>query len=128
MATKSDVINLAHRRLAVASADEEVTADQFVYAEDVLTGLFAELQSVHETAFPWTLDDVPEVAKLALSDVLAAEIAPHYTVQPPMSRARAVLRLRAVAFPDDRPDSRDLDGDGVVTEAEEASGKRAAFY
>jgi hypothetical protein len=77
--------------------------------------------------FTWVLDDTPSAVSLPLAYVLAVEIAPHYERQSE-TRGRALARLNAYAFPDDRIDSRDLDEDGVITDAESVDGKRAEFF
>lgn len=125
--TRLEVVQQAHRRLGVLSVDEEPTDDQFVYASDTLDAVFEECKTVQGMAFTWALDAVPDAAFLALSNLLAVEIAPHYEVAAE-PRHRAMGRLRAYAFPDDRPDERDSDEDGIVSEAEENAGKRAAYY
>lgn len=125
--TRLEVIQMAHRRLGVLSADEEPTDDQSVFAGDVLDALFEEVNTVQDLGLAWTLDSVPDAAFLPLSYLLAADIAPHYEVAAE-PRHRAMGRLRAYALPDDRDDSRDLDGDGAISEAEEAAGDRALYY
>lgn len=125
--TQLDVVAMAHRRLGILATDEVPTADMDDYASDTLEALFEELQVSHGMSFTWTLATVPEAAFLPLSYLLATEIAPHYEV-PSESRAKAMGRLRAYQFPDDREDSRDLDDDGTVTDAEAAAGKRAEYY
>lgn len=102
MPTRSDVVRRAFRRLGLAAEDEALTADQMRYAGDELDVLFAEMNTVEGFAFTWTLDDIPEGAVPGLADILAEEIAPHYSVSPTMTRARAIMRLRAWALPDDR--------------------------
>ena len=127
MATTLDVIAMAHRRLGVLSADDVPSADMDAFATDTLTALFDELATVHRVDVAWDLDTVPQAAFLPLSYLLAAEIAQHYE-RPAEPRLRALNRFLAYAFPDDRPDSRDLDEDGTVTDDEAEAGKRAVYF
>lgn len=122
-----EVIAMAHRRLGLLSADEQVSADQSAFAGDVLEGMFAEIKEVQGMQFAWGINEVPLAAFLPLSYLLAAEIAPHYEVASE-PRHRAMARLRAYAFPNDLPDSRDLDDDGVVTDEEADAAERALYY
>ncbi len=125
--TRIEVIHAALRRLGVLSADEAATADMERYCGDALDALFAELPFSEGFTITWTLDTVPSSHFLPLAFLLAVEVGPHYMV-PTERRSRAMGRLRAVHFSDDRADSRDLDKDGTVTEAEEEAAKRAGFY
>ena len=126
--TRNDVINMSLRRIQVLSADEPADADMHDFAGGILDGLFAEIKGdPHNLPFTWGLDETPEAAFLPLSYLLATEVAPHYN-RPSEPRSAALMRLRGYALPDDRTDSRDTDEDGVISEAEEAAGKRAAYY
>lgn len=127
MPTKTDVINTALRRIQVLSADEPADKDMIAYAGSLLDGVFAEVNEVQGMAFTWALDATPAAAHLPLAYLLAVEVAPHYG-RPAEPRSRAMGRLRAYAFPDDRTDSRDLDGDGIVSDAEAEAGKQAAYF
>ena len=127
MPTRLDVINSALRRIAIISVREEAEADMVLYAGGVLDSLFDELKTVHKMAFTWDLSATPDAVALPLAYLLATEIAPHYE-RPSEPRSRAMARLNAYAFPDDRTDSRDLDEDGTVTVEEAADGKRAEFF
>ena len=125
--TRSDIIEMAHRRIQVLSADEAVTADMEAFAGGVLDALFAELVSTDGMAFTWTLDTTPDAAFLPLSYLLAVEIGPHYNM-PVEPRGRAYMRLSKFAFPNDVVDRRDTNEDGVISEAEEQAGKEALYY
>ena len=85
------------------------------------------MKATQGTFTAFDLDSTPQAALLPLSYLLATEIAPHYQV-PSEPRSRAMMRLRAYLFPDDREDRRDADEDGVISDAEEQAGKEAAFY
>lgn len=125
--TRLDVVQQAHRRLGVLSADEEASADQIAFAGEVLDALFAEVNAVQGLGFTWDLASVPDAAFLALSGLLATEIAPHYEIASE-PRSRAMARLRAYALTDDRADWRDLDEDGTVSDAEAAAAERSLYY
>ena len=127
MPNRLDVINIALRRLKILSADNAATADMADYAGDILDSLFAEVKEVHAMPFTWTLAATPSAALLPLGYLLAVEVAPHYN-QPSEPRSRAMARLRAYAFPDDRTDRRDSDADGVVSDAEAAAAARATYF
>lgn len=126
--TKIEVISQANRILGLLSVDEVPTADQYAFAETVLDGLYAELNAVHNTGFTWSLvDEVPDGIFLPLATLLAVEIAPHYDI-PAGPRSAAIMRVRSFAFSDDRPDDRDYDDDGTVTDEEAAAAERALYY
>ena len=125
--TTLDVVKMACRRIKILSVDEVPSADQYEFASEVLASLFAEVKEVHGMPFTWTTDTTPDAAFLPLSYLLAVEIAPHYGM-PTEPRSRAMGRLRAYAFPDDRTDSRDLDDDGTVSTEEAAAAERALYY
>ena len=118
---------MALRRIKVLSADEPADADQAAFCGDVLDALFDEVKNVHSLPFTWALDATPQGALLPLGYLLAVEVAPHFNqqVEP---RSRAMMRLRAYAFTDDREDRRDTDDNGVLSEEETTAGKRTVFY
>jgi hypothetical protein len=102
MKTQNDIVALALRRLGVTAEDDTPTADQQANGSAALASIFAELSL--EAVPDWTLaGGIPDAAAPALSELLAAEIAPNFSRQPPVSRARAYLRLIATIRPDDRP-------------------------
>ena len=102
MKTQLDIITLALRRLGVTAEDDAPTADQQANGSAALVSLFDELSL--EAVAGWTLaGGIPDYAAPGLSELLAAEIAPNYSRQPPVSRPRAYLRLIATIRPDDRP-------------------------
>lgn len=119
---------MALRRLGVVASDTAASADDAAYTGDTLDALFLEIQNTQGITITWTLDATPDNAFLSLSYLLATEIAPHFEVQAPEPRSKAMGRLRAALIPDDRTDDRDLDEDGTVTDAEIEAGKRALFF
>lgn len=103
MATEAQVIAQAHRRLGVLSAEEAPTDDMVAYGAETLALILAELRA----------DGLPLVSvggvvadglALPLAMLLATDLAPHYEVPPRDARSRCVARLRAILYPDDRPD------------------------
>ncbi len=125
--TRTEIIAQAHRELSVLSVDEDPSTEQITYAGGVLDALFEELKTVHGMAFTWTLDETPDAAFIPLGLCLAADIQRHYQMNK-VRRSRAIARLRAYAFPDDRADPADYDSDGTVTTAERQANDRAAYY
>lgn len=127
--TAAEVVAEAHRRLAILSVDEEPSTDQATYGAASLDGLFAELLAPpHSMGFTWVLAETPDAAYRPLAWLLATQMAAHYVVAPPEPEARAMGRLRAYAFPDDREDFRDTDDDGTVSDEEAEAGARANYY
>lgn len=126
MTTKADIMRMAHRHIRVLSADEALSADQEQYAEDVLDSLWAEVQADGVSA--GSVDAPSDALVLPMSHLLAAEIAPHYNRPSPLSRSRALARVRAALIVDDREDWRDADDDGAVSDDEALAGTRAAYY
>lgn len=99
MKTSRDVIDQAFRRLGVKAEDEALTADQYQYAEQTLEVLMAELREMMPLD-GWP-DAIPERAFIPFANLLAAELAPAYSV-PGESRTVPMLRLMAIMRPDDR--------------------------
>lgn len=126
MATRADILRLAHRRLAILAADEALSADQEAYSGDVLDLLVSEIADAQGITVSASAPDDGYV--LALASLLAVDIAPHYLVAAPEPRSRAMMRLRAAVISDDRDDRRDVDDDGTISDAEADAGRRAAFY
>lgn len=93
MKTRREVIDQAMRKLGVLAEDEVLTAAQIAEADEVLQGLYGELEA--EVAPSWTIDDVPQAAFLPLANLLASELAASFRVAPPVTRANAWLRLLA---------------------------------
>ena len=100
MATKLDVITAALRLLGVLASDEEPTADQYAMGDLYLASIFEEVEA--EAGLPFSVDAVPVNAFLALSRLLAVDLAAPFLVNPPTSRGMAMLRLLAVVRPDNR--------------------------
>lgn len=94
MTTRLEIIQLAFRRINVASDDEPITSDQEAYGGTILDSLYAEIA---EESYPlWFLTDVPAAAVHPLANLLAVEIAPAYGRPAPDTRGRAWRRLMAV--------------------------------
>lgn len=126
--SKLEVIAEAHRRINVLSVDESPSNDMIAYAGDAADSLLIELNSrPHECQFFWTTDAVPEGVFRGFAWLLAVDLAAHYRVQAE-PRSRAIMRVRAFAFEDDRPDARDTDLDGALSEAELAAAARSVYY
>ncbi len=119
--TSSEVIAEAHRRITVLSTDEDPSPDMISYAGGMLDAIVAE-ESV-----TWTTETVPDAVYRPLAWLLAADIAPHYEA-PAEPRGKALYRFHGAIYPNDMEDRRDDDNDGVISDAEEAAGERAAFY
>lgn len=126
--TSTDVISEALRRIRVLGVGDTAAGDDATTAKDALDALFAELNAVpHSMGFTWTVETVPDALYRPLAWLLAVDLADTYQ-EAAEPRSRALLRLRAYAFPDDREDRRDLDDDGTVTAAEIEASARAAYY
>ena len=126
--TKAELVAEAHRRISILSVDEDPSTDQTTYGESAADSLFAELNGEpHTMGFTWDLETIPDAVFRPLAWLLAVDLASHYVV-PSEPRSRAMGRVRAYAFPDDREDRRDLDEDGTVTDAEIEADLRAQFY
>lgn len=126
--TRLDVINMSLRRLQVLASDTDASADDAAFTGDTLDAMFAEIQNTQGITITWALDATPDNAFLPLSYLLAVEVAPHFTVQPPESRATAMGRLRAALISDDLDIRADFDDDGTVDEAEEEADLRAQYF
>jgi hypothetical protein len=97
--TRADVINAAHRKLGILSLGDVPSPDETEYASITLDGVIAELNDVHGLLLPDSLFD--DVLLIPLSDLLASELAQHYSV-PAMSPGHSVIRLRSILRPDTR--------------------------
>ncbi len=126
MATKAEVIVLALRRIGVVGEGEPANGDQMAAGEAVLDSLFAEIET--EFAISWELTAVPAAAFVPLANLLSVEMAPHYARPAPQTRASAWRRFMATVRSDNRPDFRDLDDSGTISDEEEAAGLRAQYY
>lgn len=124
MATKSEVVELAHRLIGVAAHDEALTADQSDFGTDLYDGLAAELLALHSVTVPAT---IPSGVMVHMANAVAADLAGHYGVPGP-SRASAIMKVRAYYLPDDRDNSKDLDDDGTVTDAEAETAAYGQYY
>lgn len=128
MPTKRNVISQALSELSVKQIGQEAEAEYYSDAVPVLDGLFAELGR-QGFGFTWGLDETPEWALIPLAQLLARDLAGRYNVPYPQDRwFKAMPRLRAHAFPDDRADWRDTDKDGTVSDDEASAAKRALYY
>jgi hypothetical protein len=94
-----------------------------------MQGIMDELVTVHGATIAWDVDTVPDGLFLPMAHAVAVEVNVDYPVRPPFdTRSRALMRLRAALFPDDRAARADLDDDGTVTADEAAADARGAFY
>jgi hypothetical protein len=100
MATKADIIQLAFRRIQVASDDETITSDQEAYGGTILDSLYAEIAEEQHPL--WFLTNVPDAAVHPLSSLLAVELAPAYGRPAPSPRGLAWRRVMAVVRRDTR--------------------------
>ena len=101
--TRNELIRLAYNRLGMGVDGVEITAGQYAFADTFLNAAMAEINT--EAAFYFSADEVPPEARLAVADLIAADIAPSFSVVvPPRSRAGAKLALLAIIRPDDRKD------------------------
>lgn len=129
--TADQVCTRALRKLGVTGIPLEPDSYDMAEAKRAFQGILDELRGVHGGLTTWTATDTPDQVFLPLADLVANEIAPAYGPQkmamaPP--RSRALGRVRAYLHPNDIADERDADEDGTISEAEEAAGKRAAYY
>lgn len=99
--TRQEVALQALRMLGVVAADEPATDDQMAGALAVLDGIWAEVLA--DAPADWDIvTGTPMKSFVPLAQMLAADLAAEYGVQPPMTRARARLRLLASYRTDDR--------------------------
>jgi len=98
--TRNELIRLAYNRLGMGVDGVEITAGQYALANTFLDAAMAEINT--EAAFYFNADDVPAEARLAVADLLAADIAPSFSMGAPRSRAGAKLAVLAFIRPDDR--------------------------
>lgn len=93
MTTRLEIIQLAFRRIGVASEDETITSDQEAYGGGVLDSIYAEIAA---ESYPlWSLAAVPAATAHPLANLLAVEIAPAYSRQAPQTRGQAWRRVMA---------------------------------
>jgi hypothetical protein len=95
---RQDVIRLAFRRLGMGVNGEPVQADWRGLASDYVDAILGELEGVID----FTEVDIPARALLPLADVIAADLAPAFSMAAPRSRHMAKLALLAAVRPDDR--------------------------
>lgn len=126
--TKREVAARALRELAVLAADTNAQAEHHSYAVETADACFAELTNQQGAVVTWTVETVPDAIFRAFALWVAADMAAHFMVAPPVSRSRAIGMVRAYTNPDDREDSADLDDDGAVSDAERDAADKAAFY
>jgi hypothetical protein len=83
--------------------DEAPTADQGAVMLETLQALDEELQRNFGLVLPMAATgEIEDDVFLPLANLLASEAAADFGVPAPMSRATALIRLRAVTNPDDR--------------------------
>lgn len=99
--TRDQIIIRALRKLGVAAEDDDPAEATLANSSEALDSVLAEVRASAFRA-SWTTSFPDEVAN-ALSDLLAAELAPEYPlVDPPYPRSRAFARLMELVRPDDR--------------------------
>ena len=126
--TRTEVIAEAHRRINVLSVDENPSQDMVAYGGAAADSLFEEVNGQpYNMGFTWDLSAIPEAAFRPFAWILGVDLAIHYAVSAE-PRSRAMQRLSAYAFPDDREDRRDIDEDGAISDDEALAGKQALFY
>jgi len=96
--TQTEVINRALRVIGVLAEDIEPSTATREIAEEVLEGVLAEARS--NAPITWN-NDIPDAAFLALSNLVAADLAPMYPPAVGPNRARAWARLMAIVRPND---------------------------
>ena len=106
MKTRVDIINAAHRKLGILALGDVPSAEETEYASTILDGVIAELNDVHGLLLPNSLFD--DVLLIPLGNILAAELAQHYSV-PTIPAGASIVRLRAIL----KPDTRDTSEPGV---------------
>ena len=99
--TRLEMVARAHRVLGLLATDEDPTADMIAFAGSALEGAIEELAYIQGVNVSFDADSVPEELFLPVGDLLAAEIADHYSVPGPI-RSRAIGRIRANLACDDR--------------------------
>lgn len=126
--SKTEVVAEAHRRISVLSVDESPSDDMIAYGGDSADSLLIELNSApYDMRFFWNADAVPEGVFRPFAWLLAVDLAEHYKV-PAEPRMAALARVRKYAFPDDRVNPKDTDGDGLVTDAEVSAYEKTAYF
>ena len=100
MKTRLEVITRALRRIRIVAMDEAATTDQENVAGDALDALVLELDRSHDLHIGNSTQFEDDIF-LPLAYLLAAEIAPDFSVQSPEPRSRALMRLRSVLDPND---------------------------
>lgn len=126
--SRSEVIAEAHRRINVLSVDEDPSEDMIAFGGNSADSLLIELNSPpYQCGFFWTTETVPEGVFRPFSWLLAVDLAAHYR-EPAEPRSRAMMRVLAYARRDDRPDRRDTDKDGILTDGEKNAALRSVYY
>lgn len=97
--TRLDVITKALRDIGVLAIDEAPEANDEASVGDVFDAIYAELSN---EAITFSSSFIPADLFIGLSQMVAADAAPMYGRQAPVSRARAKLRMNAVMNPDNR--------------------------
>lgn len=125
--TALDIVTHGLRLIGVTAWGQASAAEDHAFGKDILDAEFERLKT--EQGFPWTFttDTVPDELFVPMAQLVASEVAPSLGKQGP-NRARAVSAMWAYAFPDDRADWRDYDGDGTVSDAEAAAAQRSLYF
>lgn len=98
--TRNELITLAFNRIGMGVDGVPITAGQYALADTFLDAAMAEITT--EAAPYFNADEVPAEARLAVADLIAADIAPSFSTVGPRSRASAKLAVLAIIRPDDR--------------------------
>ncbi len=91
--TKNDVILSALRYLTVIAPDEPAQAEDIAYAGDVYDGVYAEMFYTQKLDLG-DPDEVPDEQFIPTYKILAADIAPHFSLVGPR-RSQAIMALRS---------------------------------
>lgn len=125
--TRTDMIQGAYEHLGLVAVGTNAEAHEVVYADRALDGLVGFLTETQGLTLPDDLDVTPDGLGRALLRLLAVDIASAFSVEAE-PHSRAVGRVRAYLLSDDRDNTADLDGDGVVTDYEQAADDQSLYY
>ncbi len=117
--TANDIARTALRDIGVLGIGQDMAADDFAYASEKLTLLYAELtEPPRSLPIAWTIAAVPDSVATALAQALAVDIGrPYGKVFVRQQREEAMSRLLTLVTPDDR----------TANDPEDVR-RRAAFY
>lgn len=126
--TYDEVAARALEHIGVLSLGENATDEEAAYAVDTLEGLVSEIRETHGIDVTGGAALVQDVYYLTMAKLLGIEISPRFTVPQVDARHTLIARIRAIGYPDDRRDRRDIDENGTITSDESEAAARAAFY